>query len=58
MVRCTAVLWFLCLPASGQAVDAVTLAFLADILRATPPALVSAFVCWKSGKMAARVLPE
>jgi hypothetical protein len=55
MMRRIALLWFLCLPASSQTMDGVTLTFLADFLRATPATVVSAFVCCKPGKQALRV---
>jgi hypothetical protein len=52
MMRYVTTFWLLCLPSSGQTADGVTLTFLADVLRATPAAFVSAFVCWKSGRLA------
>jgi hypothetical protein len=55
MMRRIAMLWFLCLPVSSQTMDAVTLDFLADYLRASPSTFVSAFVCCKLGKLALRL---
>lgn len=47
-----AIYWLLCLSAVSQPMDSATMTFIGDISKASPPAVVGAFVCCKSGKLA------